>query len=163
VAPVGHVFSAYPGALIMGRSNYLGVAGECQNFPPYPSFFGLLRYKSKNSLGRVPDGTSNTLLFGEYAGGFIPWGGSGGIPDGWSTGSWSCGFNYSCFGIDGNITIQDGNHGWWSYGSFHANRMVNFTYADGSVRQVSPEVDFNVWDALSGFNDGVVTTDDQVD
>jgi prepilin-type N-terminal cleavage/methylation domain-containing protein/prepilin-type processing-associated H-X9-DG protein len=157
--PTGHTFSARPGADVVGRCNYLGVAGECRNFPPYNIFFGLLHYNSKTTIGRVPDGTSNTLMFGEYAGGYINWGGTGAdqtpLP-GWATGHWSCGFDYSCFGLDTNININDGGHGWWSFGSEHAGGLIQFAYADGSVRKLSPQIDFPTFLALSGYMDGVV-------
>jgi prepilin-type N-terminal cleavage/methylation domain-containing protein/prepilin-type processing-associated H-X9-DG protein len=155
----GHTFSAYPGALVLGRSNYLAVAGECRTFAPYNQYKGLLTYNSRNSLNRVPDGTSNTLLFAEYAGGHINWNGSGGIPNGWSTGSWSCGFNYTCFGLMG-ATPSFG-----TFGSLHPG-VVQVSYADGSVRKLSNPSSFNTNPgfslllALSGFQDGVVVTND---
>jgi prepilin-type N-terminal cleavage/methylation domain-containing protein/prepilin-type processing-associated H-X9-DG protein len=153
---IGHTFSSAPGRLIMGRSNYLGVAGECRNFAPYSAYKGLLTFMSKNRLAAVPDGTSNTLLFAEYNGGWINWNGGGGIPNGPAGGSWSCGFNYSCFGLDTNITNNNGSHGWWSFGSLHPGNIINVAYADGSVRTITPDMSFPVFLAISGFEDGQV-------
>jgi prepilin-type N-terminal cleavage/methylation domain-containing protein/prepilin-type processing-associated H-X9-DG protein len=158
-SPYGHLFSSCPGADVLGRCNYVGVAGECRNYPPYNIYFGLLHYNSKTTIGRVPDGTSNTLMFGEYAGGYINWGGNGTTSaplPGWATGHWSCGFDFSCFGLDTNININDGGHGWWSFGSEHAGGLIQFAYADGSVRKITPQVDFPTFLALSGYMDGVV-------
>jgi prepilin-type N-terminal cleavage/methylation domain-containing protein/prepilin-type processing-associated H-X9-DG protein len=162
-APIGHVFSSEPGAQIMGRCNYLGnggaffyVAANGYN----PDFTGILYYNSGTSLGRVPDGTSQTILFGEYAGGWIFWGGGGGIPDGPAGGSWCAGFNYSDFGLDGQIYINDGGHGWWSYGSRHPQNMVQIAYADGSVRQINPNLDFYTWLSICGIWDGVAVNFD---
>jgi prepilin-type N-terminal cleavage/methylation domain-containing protein len=156
-----HVFSSMPGALIMGRANYTGVAGECRNFPPYDIYKGFFTYQSKNKLANVPDGTSNTLMFGEKVGGWINWGGGGGIPDGYACPSWSCGFDYSCFGLDTNVRINDGGHGWWSFGSNHTGGIIQFCWGDGSVRKLRPDPTFNsnnfgLWLALAGINDGVV-------
>ena len=49
-----HLFYAAPGRLLLGRSNYLGVAGECRHFQPYTPYTGLLHYNSKTTIGRVP-------------------------------------------------------------------------------------------------------------
>ncbi len=143
----GHVFSSAPGRLVLGRSNYLGVGGYYapSQFSQYRGFY---TYNSKNSIARIPDGTSNTLMFAEYAGGFNAWGGSGGIPDGIATGSWSCGFNYTGFGTPG---FQ-----WYLFGSKHAGGITNVAYGDGSVRQIQQNIDFGTWTALAGIADGIV-------
>jgi prepilin-type N-terminal cleavage/methylation domain-containing protein/prepilin-type processing-associated H-X9-DG protein len=154
-----HRFARAPGRLIMGRSNYLGVGGYLgvAVLPQYNGFFG---YKSKASIARVPDGTSNTMMFAEYAGGFIGWGGSGGRPSGWSTGSWSSGPNYTGFGVCPNSTNGNcdfTNSGGLSYGTFgskHAGNIINVGFGDGSVRQISPNIDFLPWVYISGVADG---------
>jgi len=171
VTGTGHTFSSAPGRLILGRSNYLGVGGECRanSQPnPYAPYKGLLTYQSKTGPAKVPDGTSNTLFFGEYAGGIISWNGSGGIPSGWSTGHWSAGFNYTCFGLcpgptgGGNCTGADqlagGGLSFGTFGSKHAGNIINFAFADGSVRTLSPTSlsSFAVLIAMSGYSDGVV-------
>jgi len=162
-----HVFSSAPGRLIMGRSNYIGVGGDWR----YPSatvsgdYHGLLTWQSKNSIGRVPDGTSNTMLYGEMVGGYIVWGGSGGIPDGWASPSWSSGFNYTAFGAcpgsgGNNCSATNPGKG-FSFGTFdsmHAGNRINFAFADGSVRPIDPALAFAVFDAIAGANDGQVVT-----
>jgi prepilin-type N-terminal cleavage/methylation domain-containing protein/prepilin-type processing-associated H-X9-DG protein len=150
-----HVFTSAPGSLVMGRCNYLGVAG----FQPpsqSPQLVGLFTYKSANSLTRVPDGTANTFLFLEYLGGVKNWGGSGGVPTGWSGASWSCGFNYTGWGPPMNYAaaVNPANNGYLFFGSAHTGDVVNAGYADGSVRFITTSIDFPTYTYLSGFKDG---------
>jgi prepilin-type processing-associated H-X9-DG protein len=163
-----HVFSSAPGRLVMGRSNYVGMGGY---YSPtlYPQYQGLFTYLSKNAVSRVPDGTSNTVLFGEIAGGYHNWNNSGGIPAGVMGYAWTCGFNYSGFGVPyaGNVSATVNGHGvydpgtgnelWGEFSSQHTN-VVNFGFADGSVRTISPTIDFATWVYITGFQDGVVVT-----
>src|SRR5262249_5700106 len=75
-----------------GRSNYGGVAGACgkdastadanscpADFPgtggvDLSKYEGLFVNRTRNSLSKVPDGTSTTLLFGEGVGGAMEYG-----------------------------------------------------------------------------------------
>jgi prepilin-type N-terminal cleavage/methylation domain-containing protein len=152
-----HVFSSAPGRLVLGRSNYLGSGGY---YAPslFPQWAGLFTFKSTNALARVPDGTSNTFLFIEYLGGWINWGGSGGIPDGVDGAAWACGFNYTGFGIictSGKEMNDPSASCWGGFGSLHTGDIINVAYADGSCRHVTRSIDFNTWVFLSGFQDGV--------
>jgi prepilin-type N-terminal cleavage/methylation domain-containing protein/prepilin-type processing-associated H-X9-DG protein len=162
-----HIVAPAPWRVLLGRTNYLGVAGECRHFQPFTPYTGLLHYNSKTTLGRVPDGTSNTLLYGEYAGGWIFTTGTvndgvTGVPSGKVGAHWACGPNYTCFGLETNPGIDDGVHGWQGFGSLHSGNVVQFAYADGSVRKLSPAIDFAVLTALGGYQDGaVVANQDQ--
>ena len=167
-----HLYSSEPGALVIGRSSYLGMGGYYTNNPAAygcPGCQGLFTFAptgtTGNSLATVPDGTSNTILYGEYAGGWIVWGGGGGIPDGAACPSWSSGFGYSGFDSpatgDPNIPTpsQGGGKGtneWYTFGSNHAGGIVNFCFADGSVQHLHAQMDFSTWVYLTGFEDGVV-------
>jgi prepilin-type processing-associated H-X9-DG protein len=171
-----HIFSSAPGRLVLGRSNYLGVGGYyalgddngnggCDQMAGKPNnpnlnqdcqqWMGMFYYNSSNSVARVPDGTSNTLLFGEYAGQTINWGGSGGIPSGVCTAAWGCGFNYTGFGPPITVDIPDSGYG--QFNSRHTG-IINFCFADGSVHAISQNIDFNTYVLLSAYADGLVIT-----
>ena len=156
------VFSSAPGNVVLGRSNYLGSGGY---YAPsqYPRYRGIFTYNYRASLANIPDGTSNTFMFIEYVGGESDgWPSSSGIPNGVVGASWSAGFNYTGFGtpsLTGSQTPPGESSGnWLLFGSNHTNHVVNVTYADGSVRQIDPSIDFNTWVFLSGMADGMVVS-----
>lgn len=153
-----HVFSSNPGALVLGRSSYTGVAGY---YAPsvYPDYKGFFTHKSDAyaSLGRCPDGTSNTLLFGEITGGHIAWGGSGGLPDGVSGWAWACGFNYTGFGTPESGPRVNGYPNWYVFSSMHPGG-VQFCFGDGSVRTVRPSIAFDPYVYISSIADGIVVS-----
>jgi len=168
-----HLYSSCPGCLVMGRSNYMGVGGYYASNSFYPQYAGLLTYKSATSLGKIPDGNSNTALFIEMAGGIINWGGSGGIPNGWSAPSWASGYNFSgwgscsypsysmcALGAQSSPGCTDGNgvHNqcWYGFGSEHAGDIVNFGFADGSVRGIRGTIDFSTFVYITGYRDNQV-------
>ncbi|HLJ92215.1 MAG TPA: DUF1559 domain-containing protein [Gemmataceae bacterium] len=64
-------YSQVPAAANLGRTSYLGVGGAFGQGTnaTLNKYEGLFTNRSQNSLGRIPDGTSNTLLFGEILGG----------------------------------------------------------------------------------------------
>jgi prepilin-type N-terminal cleavage/methylation domain-containing protein/prepilin-type processing-associated H-X9-DG protein len=141
-------FMSAPGALILGRSNYTGMAG----YGPSGDLPGLFTYESRTSLSKVPDGTSNTILFGEYAGCNMVWNGSGGIEDGPGTLSWAFGFMYSGFGAP-TINNMAASNNFQFFSSNHIS-AVNFCFADGSVHGLSPNINFTTYYLLSCYNDG---------
>lgn len=156
-----HVFSSAPGRLVMGRSNYVGCAGDWRQLSA--DYRGLMYYQGKNAIARVPDGSSNTWLFGEMCGGFIAWNGSGGIPNGVCPPSWCAGFAYTAFGLQDNPAAgQSTDNGSWArFASLHTG-LTNFGYADGSIRPFrDPGAQpFALVLALSGYQDGVVVVND---
>jgi prepilin-type N-terminal cleavage/methylation domain-containing protein/prepilin-type processing-associated H-X9-DG protein len=149
---VAHLYSSSPGRVVIGGSSYQGMGGYYDK-SLYPQYEGVFTYKSANTLVSVAaqDGTSNTIFFAEAIGGFIAWGGSGGIPDGFSGYSWVCGFNYSGF----DTPHSGANTQYYQFSSRHTN-SINAAYGDGSVRAVSTSIDFDTWIAITGFKDGIV-------
>jgi len=163
-----HLFSSEPGGLVIGRSHYVPMGGyysqtvnvaDPNAFQGFPQYKGMFTYNSRNALAKIPDGTSNTIMFGEIMGGLIDWGGGGGIGASGnpvlSGYSWAGGFNYS--GFD---TPQAGpKTDWWRFSSRHP-AQVNFAMGDGSVRALGTNIDFSPWVFLTGMQDGIVVNFD---
>src|SRR5262249_4182951 len=127
-APLNAIFNYYPPPVgnQIGLTNYLGVGGAYLDSPdPYwGQWVGLFYNRSRTSLAKVSDGTSNTLLFGETMGTIID-------NDRLLAGAWMAG-SYA-------LTVG----GLWgprdAYGAFFSSRhsgIVQFCFADASVRGV---------------------------
>jgi len=150
-------FFQNPTGLVLGRTNYVGSAGALgqTSIAFYDSYRGPLYNRSDIALAKVPDGSSNTLLFGEVLGGnsinrdfLYSWMGCGTLPTAWglprSTPSSNC-------------------DGWFHFGSKHTT-LVHFAFADGSVRGLRntgcPIVFFNNnwfnFNRMAGMWDGEV-------
>jgi prepilin-type N-terminal cleavage/methylation domain-containing protein len=169
----GHTYSSAPGRLVVGRSNYLGMGGY---YAPsqYPQYQGIFTHKSKNAIARIPDGSSNTVMHAEMVGGWIVWGGSGGIPDGVDGPGFPAGFNYSGFDVPatgsqllqpcsqqdanaGKCTLGGSNAYWYRFSSMHSN-VINIGMGDGSVRTLNVSIDFTTWVYITGMQDGFTVT-----
>jgi prepilin-type N-terminal cleavage/methylation domain-containing protein len=138
------------GGHALGRTNYLGVAGGYGiiDVPVADAQRGIFHARSQNTLAAVLDGTSNSLMFGETAGGF----GSDGVRN--YSHSW---MGSGCLPLFPGLG-QGKTKEWDQFCSFH-NDTVSFSFADGSVRSVSANVDWNIMMAISGIADGVVVAD----
>jgi hypothetical protein len=165
----GHFFSGSPGRLVMARTHYLGMGGDWRTQEPYNGKYrGMFTYNSNTRFSDVTDGLSNTIMYGESWGGKVDWGGTLGVPSGWSTGSRSAGFNYSAFGTcpSGDNPNCDLNSFGLSFGTFGALHLLhtsngpalgfNVAMGDASVRSLRGDIDFGVWDAMSGIKDGEI-------
>jgi prepilin-type N-terminal cleavage/methylation domain-containing protein len=125
-------------------SNYFGVAGSrgITQDPVWSVFNGLFENRSRTSLVQIPDGTSNTLLFGEAFGQVR----SGVVTRGLS---WM-GMGALCT-YPGLYGPTDSN--WGGFGSRHT-AIVNFCFADGSVHGVTRMVDTSAWESIKRLRPG---------
>jgi prepilin-type N-terminal cleavage/methylation domain-containing protein len=152
-------YSQVPAAANLGRTSYLGVGGAFGRGTnaTLDKYEGLFTNRSQNSLGRIADGTSNTLLFGEILGGQ-----SNGVKQ----------YSASWMGVGAMPTIggmKEVNPTWFQYSGNHPG-IVQFCFADGSVRGLKRGItaatgrllqgpyseDWYVLQQLSGYRDGEV-------
>ena len=124
----------------LGRTNYTGCAGRFAHLGQSGTDFwqGVFWNRSKIDIRDIPDGTSSTLLFGELTGGAsncYAWFGIGAMPTAWG--------------------LSDPS-GWAQFSSNH-DGIVQFCLADGSVSQLSLNVNPDIYYRLSAVADGVPT------
>lgn len=165
---VGVIFG---GQSPLGRTNYLPVAGAVGYIPSdgtlpvnwtWTYYEGMYTNRSKNNMGAILDGTSNTLAFGETIGGRLGktkqlayshcWMSSPPMPTYW-------GIKLTPGSFDVNTTADRGN--WYQFSSEHPN-VVMFAKGDGSVSTVNYNaVNEQIW-LISGIRDGKQVTDEAV-
>jgi len=130
----------------LGRTNYLGVAGGMGvvGYEPWDRWRGVYTNRSETSFRSIRDGSSNTLMFGEAAGGkpqpefFYAWAGCGAMPTAWG------------------LADRD-TDGWTQFSSHHPG-VVQFCLADGSVKGLSRQIDqHGAFLPLSSIEDGRTT------
>jgi prepilin-type N-terminal cleavage/methylation domain-containing protein len=164
----------------MGQTHYLGCTGVWGWMGPALNFnmgygqqkvstelIGVFSVRSKTHLGKVTDGTSHTLMFGEAPGTIgtnIPDGEGGTVSglayahmwSGWGTLPASHGLECS---RENNFTgggeVYDTQ--WQYYGSVHPS-VVQFCFVDGSVRSLSKDTDLVAFQSLSTMGNGEPVT-----
>ena len=146
----------------LGRTNYVGCSGGLGKVGPplngpgpgWSRYIGIYYAGSKTKVAEIADGTSNTIAFGETLGGnalgsrnFVAsWMGSGCIATAWGIAP--------VYGPNGNDVD------WWQFSSRHPG-VVNFAFADGSVRAITRSVDTHTFVFASGMRDArLYNTDD---
>jgi prepilin-type N-terminal cleavage/methylation domain-containing protein/prepilin-type processing-associated H-X9-DG protein len=164
-----------PGISGIGRTNYAGVAGTSFSNAVtaavasgpganYSMFEGIFTNRSKTSTLSIQDGTSNTLMFGEGLGGNSPgsrdfqwtWIAIGAMPT-------FQGMQMGQSVVNGGVAATS-TPSWSSFNSAH-DAIVNFCFADGSVRPLHPGgstqrnptsfgSDWYVYQMLAGKSDG---------
>lgn len=157
LAPDNNLFSGAPGNQIMTYSNYVAVAGDYA----YENgrYRGAFNYRRQRRLTDFTDGTSNTLFFGETGGGNCLFSGAPRtMPGVASVGSAAY---YTTEGLaDGPAAFLPANDWEPQFSSFHGD-LIQFAYADGSVRQLTNVAQFNgsgfaTLLALGGVADGQI-------
>lgn len=138
----------------MGRTSYMGCAGYFGRSVGIPSSWriweGIFSNRTKTPFAEIRDGTSNVLMFGEVLGGCSgrpcasrsyghSWMGSGAMPTGW--------------GLDPAFSGEVFPEGWFQFGSEHPG-VVQFVYADGSVRGLSRTIEWETYLRLGAMHDG---------
>jgi prepilin-type N-terminal cleavage/methylation domain-containing protein/prepilin-type processing-associated H-X9-DG protein len=126
----------------LGPTNYVGVQGYFGKVNS--TYEGVFCNRSQVKLEQITDGTSNTLMFGETVGSHVvgartevwSWMGAACLPTAWGL-------------------AADASTGWWTFSSRHTG-IINFCFADGSVRGLRQGSDSNTFIYLSGYHDGRV-------
>ncbi len=158
----GNVTSGTPGATIMGRTNYLPSAGEfrgqvlIRNSNPAAGTFtrGVFIPGVKLPILGISDGTSNTFMFAEHAGGLN---GTNWLYQSWAGAQWWSAYGICPgTGVNCNNTPQGKGVGWSIPGSLHSGGIITVGLGDGSVRTVRPaSLDFLTVSYLVGVSDGM--------
>jgi prepilin-type processing-associated H-X9-DG protein len=161
---VTFVFSAYPGSVVLGRSNYVPMGG----YPIYKAssdtgpgqFRGIFGWRSQTRLTDITDGTSNTIMLGEYSCDCVDFG-AGNPLTGPATGTWPGGFMFTywppntLYPASTTGACRPGQRVYYTYSSRHSG-IFNCAFADGSVKGISNNIDFTTWVFLGGMQDGFV-------
>ncbi len=133
-----------------GRTNYIAIAGRGTTVADYK---GVFYNRARVSVSRVPDGTSNTFFFGEYASKAAPFTGWQPVSLAWMTG----GCMPTAWGLEAPNRQPDDR--WYELSSKHPG-IVMFGMGDGSVRTVryvgTSGTGFNNFIYASGSEDGSV-------
>jgi prepilin-type N-terminal cleavage/methylation domain-containing protein len=127
----------------LARTNYLAVAGYIGHIgqPGYDAYQGVFYNRSQIDFRDILDGSSNTLLFGEAMGGSLP-PGEGGYSYAWIGAATMC----TGWGLSDSS-------GWWQFSSNHPG-IVQFCLADGSIRPLATQIDFDLLQNLGAIADG---------
>lgn len=137
-------------------SNYIGCAGYKgdnatgsgrEGSDPYK---GIYYRNSFTTMGQITDGTSNTIAFGETLAGTqrpprdftLLWFGSGSMPTAW--------------GLAPRYGASKNDTDWYMFSSLHTGGVVQFAFADGSVRPITTSADYNTFIYASGMQDGFI-------
>jgi prepilin-type N-terminal cleavage/methylation domain-containing protein len=143
---LGYTGSTIPDAagLSVGRTNYMGMGGYAADIPGWNTYMGIFYNRSKTKMADIGDGTSNTIIFGEATGG--------------KTSNSNASRQYGFTWMGGGYLCSGSGLGGLDFGHFNSEHpnLVQFALADGSVRPVNVNIDFNAYVYCSSMNDGFV-------
>jgi prepilin-type N-terminal cleavage/methylation domain-containing protein/prepilin-type processing-associated H-X9-DG protein len=130
----------------LGRTNYLGCGGAWgkvdTNADPgnaqWAPYTGIYYQNSRTRIADIADGTSYTVAFGEME-----------SSHNWEIAWMGAGWFMSKFGI-----APDGDTSNYRQPASRHPGVVNFGFADGSVRAIAKSADFNTWIYVTGMKDG---------
>jgi prepilin-type N-terminal cleavage/methylation domain-containing protein/prepilin-type processing-associated H-X9-DG protein len=169
----GFTFSGDPGSKTLNKNMYMLMAG----YPVFNAgsingqatangqFEGIFLFNKKTSIAGIADGSSNTIMVGEYSDCNVDFG-AGSSLTGDCSGTFASGPIYTFWGIrNGDASTAcpaTGGSGdrrpcytWFKYGSKHSG-VTNFSFGDGSVRSINNSIPYSLYVLLGGKSDGVV-------
>jgi len=142
----GYFGPGYPG---LGKTDYASNAGYIG--AGYDPYVGPYYTDSKTKITTISDGTSNTIGFGEYLGGW-----DGGPRD--FVGTWmGVGGVATAWGLGPTATDSNGKPatGWYQFSGKHT-AGIQFGFCDGSVRMIKRSANTTNFVYVSGMHDGAV-------
>lgn len=138
----------------IGCTGYLGDNAGPSGVPGAAQFKGIFYRNSKTKIGDITDGASNTIAFGETLGGqsknrdfALTWFGAGAMPTAWGLAP------VVAQDITQTPPVTTTDVRWYQFSSRHPG-IINFAFADGSVRPISQATQNAVYWAASGMADG---------
>jgi prepilin-type N-terminal cleavage/methylation domain-containing protein len=159
-------YAIYTNSTTVGRSCYLPVAGGSTTITTKPQtsvltnpYAGAFTWNSRTILSRIPDGSSQTMIFGEAIGGY------GGTTVGWQANSWIMNAQWFDFWLCPNqsnsncdFSGQGMGLSYALFGGLHPGGRVYFVFGDGSVRGISATISFPLFVYLGGMSDGQIVS-----
>jgi prepilin-type N-terminal cleavage/methylation domain-containing protein len=157
---VGGSYFGAPWGIVPGRTNYVGCAGGLGGADPasalspgWTKYQGIFTNRSETSFGKITDGSSNTLMFGEVAHFHMfgaeydySWISDTLIPTAW----WG---NKNPWGTSADPVDE----GYFQFKSNHPGQ-IGFARGDGSVTGISRDANRNTVIYLSGRADARIAS-----
>jgi prepilin-type N-terminal cleavage/methylation domain-containing protein len=159
---LGLTFSGAPGSTVLNKSSYVAMGG----YPIFDAgtgvngqFEGVFMVRSKTSIANIKDGSSNTILVGEYGSCWVNFG-TGNVLTGSCSATFASGFLYTYWAPDtwsGEAPDAAGNlrSVWYRLGSRHTGIFM-VGMGDGSVRGLNKNIDYTTFVVMGGKDDGFV-------